>query len=489
MSTLSKQAGILSTTDFFRFTVKTIIGIILARILTQGDYGSYRQLFLIYTTFSTLLLLGIPQSVLYFLPKAESLIDQKIFVSRTINLITLLAFVFASVIIIFRVQIAILFNNPALKSLLVIYAVYPLFIFVTQIYNSIMLGMKKPASVAKFSLFSILTDAVLILGSALIFRDLLYIVCAVILSALLQWFYAQTKLRRYTEILHFDKAGIATQLRYSIPLGLSSIIGMLSVQLDKIVISSYFTPEQFAVFSIGAMELPFIGIITNSVNSILLPALSSSDSKEKAHDIYRASVRKNALIIFPVCAFCFVFAREILTLLYTDIYSEASVYFRIYLFTMPLRIASYGIIFQAFNKTKVILLNSIIALVVNLILNLLLVRHLGMLGPAISTVAVTYISVQIYLGLIPRVLRISLSELFPSSALIKTLIASLIPAILVMYMTDFVNGDLLKLSVGFLGFSTLYLIIGKTIGAILPYDVNLVRTFVTDAMLKLRSLR
>ena len=77
MSDLPKQAGILSATEFFRLAIKSIIGIALARIITPAELGSYRQLFLIYTTFSTLLLLGIPQSMLYFLPKAENAEKQK----------------------------------------------------------------------------------------------------------------------------------------------------------------------------------------------------------------------------------------------------------------------------------------------------------------------------------------------------------------------------------------------------------------------------
>ena len=64
MSELSKQAGMLSATEFFRFFVKSLIGIALARLITPAELGSYRQLFLIYSTFSTLLLFGIPQSLL-----------------------------------------------------------------------------------------------------------------------------------------------------------------------------------------------------------------------------------------------------------------------------------------------------------------------------------------------------------------------------------------------------------------------------------------
>jgi O-antigen/teichoic acid export membrane protein len=489
MSDLSKQAGILSLSEFVRFFFKTLIGIALARILTQGDYGSYRQLFLIYATFSTLLLLGIPQSVLYFLPRANTEAEQKLIITRTLNLITMLAFVFSSALVIFRAQIAVLFNNPELETLLVIYGVYPLFVFVTQLFSSIMLGMKRTDRVAKFTLFCICCDVVIVLGAALIFRSLLYIVSGVMISALLQWFYAQFQLRRYTEVFHFDREGLRAQLRYSIPLGLSSIIGMLSVQLDKIVISGYFNPEQFAVFSIGAMELPFIGIMTNSVNSVLLPALSSKQSLADSVALYRATIRKNALIIFPIAIYCFVFAGDILTFLYSNLYSGSTPYFRIYLFTIILRVASYGILFQAFNKTKVILYISVLTLITNLGLNLFLVRQLGMMGPAIATVAVSYLGVVIYLILIPSMIKIHLRELFPLLALAKTMAASLASGLIVYYASSILVGTVFRLGVGFAIFGASYYLSGRLFGALLPYDLNLAQTFILGLLRKARLLR
>lgn len=472
--------------EFVRFFIKTLIGIVLARILSQGDYGTYRQLFLIYTTFSTLLLLGIPQSLLYFLPKADNPNDQRKIITRTVNLITLLALVFALAMILFRAQIALLFNNPALETLLIIYAVYPLFLFITQLYSSVMLGMKTPAKVAVFTIFSVFTDAVIIIGVALFTRSLLYIVVAVIVAALIQWIYAKREIDRYTDGFHIDREGIKEQLRYSIPLGLSSIVGMLTIQLDKIVISGYFSPEQFAIFSIGAMELPFIGILTTSVNSIILPALSSDTKVENAIAIYRGTIRKNALIIFPVCLFCFVFASEIITILYTDLYAASALYFRIYLFTILLRIASYGIIFQAFNQTRVILINSVLVLAANMVLNLWLVKTLGMMGPAIATVAVTYMSVIIYLILIPTLIHIPLKKLFPSLALIKTFSSAIIAALIVYFFARGILNPYLKITVGSTIFGMIYLGIGRLSGAILPYDISFLRSFIQDMLVKVR---
>ena len=261
------------------------------------------------------------------------------------------------------------------------------------------------------------TDFVLILGTALITKNLYYIVLALMVSALLQWGFAQFQLRHWLTKVSFDPGFYQEVFRYSLPLGLSSIIGMLSIQLDKLVVSGFFTPAQYAVFSIGAMELPFISILNNSVNAILLPHISSEPAKMT--EVYRAAVRKNALIIFPFAVLGLIFATPLITFLYTETYLGSVPFFRVYLLNLPLRVATYGIIFMALRKTRYIMINSLVTLGLNLVLNLVLVRLIGMMGAVIATVIVTWLSVALYLYWMRHKLGLDLTELFPLKALLK----------------------------------------------------------------------
>lgn len=480
MSELSKQAGLLTAADFLRFFIKTLIGIALARILTPADYGSYRQLFLIYTTFSTILLLGIPQSMMYFLPKAGGVAEQKKIVTRTMNVISILALAFTILILLTKAEFARRFNNPALNSLLIIYCVYPLFMFITQIYSTIMLGLKEPAQAARFTLFAIAADFVLVLGVAVFTKDLHFIAAAVVVSAFLQWVYAQTKLRRYNEGWHSGSLkGFGSQLAYCVPLGLSSVVGMLSIQLDKLMISGFFTPEQFAIFSVGAMELPLIGILANSVNAILLPNLSAATPKQ-LYDTYSGSVRKNALLVFPMTAIFYILAQEIMVFLYGATYAEAALYFRIYLVILPLRIATYSILFQALGKTRIIMINSAIVLCLNFVLNYILIKALGMKGAAIATVIVTWISVIIYLAQMKVVLKLRLQKLFPLIKIAKTALSAVLAAIPCLILQHRISQPVLRMILVGSLFSATYLLFSRISGALLPYDVSLGLDFLKD---------
>jgi len=483
----TRQAGLLSSVDMLRFLFKSVIGIVLARVLSQEDYGSYRQLFLVYATFSTLLLVGIPQSMLYFVPKLSSE-KRSMYITRIVDMVSVLALAFSLLILAFSPLISNVFRNPGLKNLLIIFSVYPLFMFVNQIYSFMMLGMQKISNVIAFSIFSIVTDILLIAGIALLTHSLFYIVLGLIISAFLQWLFVRVQLHRYSSKYEWDIEFYKDQLRYSIPLGLSSIIGMLTIQLDKLVISSVFSPSAFAVFSIGAMELPFIGILANSVNSVLLPVLSKSGHLPEAEQIIRGSIRKNALIIFPTAILCFLLATDIISFLYGSTYEESAPYFRIYLVTILLRVGSYGIIFQALNKNKYILRNAIITLLGNLILNLILVYSpLGMKGPAVATVIITYFSAGLYLWWMRRDLGMNIGRMFPLMQLAKTFTASLIAGLVLAIVLPSIGSMLLRLILGTSLFGIVYLVSAYLSGAILPYDLTTARSFILELRERFRK--
>lgn len=489
MSLLVKQAGIISAADFLRLFVKTLIGVLLARILTQAEFGTYRQLFMIYTLISSIFMIGLPQSVYYFLPKSDDETKKK-FLKQTVDIFTVLGLLGSLLILFSRQGIASMFHNQQLNKILVIYALYPFFMFLSMLYYSVMIGMQKPQKAATFVIFQVVCDFVLILGTAIITKNLMYITASMIFSVFIQWLYARISLKSLNPLnskVKYDKELIIAQFKFALPIGIASIIGIISSQVDKLVISTYFTPELFAVFSVGAAELPFIGIITNSVNAVILPEMSKKTDSKSVTDLYRGAVRKNALILFPLFAFCFVFAPQIIQILYSAKYLNAVIFFRIYLLTMPLRIATYGLLFQVFNKTKYIFLISLITLISSTSLSLFLINIYGLKGPAISTTIVTYMTIILYLVLFKLKLSLKLTDIFPISALLRTALASILTAIVCYPIIKLHISYVWQFIAGLLCFLGLYYTLGNLFKAILPYDNNMVKSIAGDIIKKLKG--
>ena len=68
---LSRKIIILIYGRALSFLISLVIPIALTRLLLKEDYGSYQQLVMIYSIIQAILLLGIPQSLLYFYPRSE----------------------------------------------------------------------------------------------------------------------------------------------------------------------------------------------------------------------------------------------------------------------------------------------------------------------------------------------------------------------------------------------------------------------------------
>jgi len=243
-----------------------------------------------------------------------------------------------------------------------------------------------------------------------------------------------------------------SQLKYAAPLGLAGMIGTISKNLDKVVVSSMCTPESFAVYVNGAIEIPLIGIITGSVMSILLPEFATMYKRGEHREIlnlwHRAMV-KCALLIFPIMIFLFLMAPELIRALFSVKYVESVHPFRIYVLELPIRITQYGAIIMAAGRSKLILYRSIGGLVLNLFLSIVLITILGSIGAAMSTVILSYIfSLPLNIFFISRILKIEMRIVMPISLLTKIIIVSA-GAGVVLLLAPLVRplGDVLSLAI------------------------------------------
>jgi O-antigen/teichoic acid export membrane protein len=192
-------------------------------------------------------------------------------------------------------------------------------------------------------------------------------------------------------------------------------------------------------------------------------------------------------LIIPIAALCFVLASDIITLLYSDRYGSASIYFRIYLIALLVRVGSYGILFQALNRTKYILYNAIFTLALNLGLNLILVNTpLKMKGPAIATVIVTYASMALYLFWIKSKLKFQLSKMIPWMQIARTLASALLAGVISYLSILLVESIWLNLIIGGSTFIVSYLTSAYLLGAILPYDIASMKTYIQGLVQRTR---
>jgi O-antigen/teichoic acid export membrane protein len=441
--------------------------IILSRYLSQNDYGSYRQVFLITGLIITIFIFGIPYSINYFVPQLNKK-KQKSFIAQTIIFQMCLGFFSTIILYLGAGYISGLFNNIMLEKYLKLFALYPLFFLPVTSYSNIFICINKAKLSGLLSPILGFIRLSIILLSVLLKFSIEFIFIALVLFSIIQFLLILFLLFKnfYGIKLNLSFDNLINQIKFVAPIGLSSILGIIIIKVDQIMISSYFPVEEYAIYSIGTLEIPFINILTVSAMAVLTPFLVKQ-YKNKRIDLFvnkwKNSLLKISYIIFPVSIFFMFFSEETIILLYTEKYAESASIFRIYLFKLLVKITFFGHILLALGKSKIIFTYTLITLIINITLNFLFIKVFGFTGPAIATVFSVFIISLLQLSKISELLKIKYSKIWPWSNLFMILFISIICGYISSLIKLIQINELLLIILGAIFFICSYFIVTQYI--------------------------
>ena len=417
-----------------------ITAAVMARVLIKDDVAAYRQTFLAYATLGPLLTMGVGQGMYYFLPTEKERVRGRMVDGMLV--LGLLGLVFSAFLAFGGNDLlAQRFSNPRVARMLLWMIPYAIITTPTSIYSSVLVArdhvtMSSVLGVTRQFVAGVITIVPLLVWqtaeSALIGNVLASVLMAVAaISLTLRVLPKGAMLPTWT--------GVKELLIFGIPLGLSSSIGTLNQQLDKMVVGFLDTPSNFADFSFGAMELPFIGMVTGAVTSVLLidmrKAVSNGDNKE-ALRLFRLTSEKTSLVLIPLFFFFLVCADDFVTFVYTSEYAAAATPFRWYLMVLPIRTAFFGSLLMAMGMSRFLMVRSIVSLTLNCCLSVMFFRWLGAYGAAVSTVIVKYIwAVPISLYMLSKGLGCRWWEILPLGHL-GLVALQMLPVALVAYLAS-----------------------------------------------------
>jgi O-antigen/teichoic acid export membrane protein len=216
----------------------------------------------------------------------------------------------------------------------------------------------------------------------------------------------------------------------SVPFALASIFNIISLQIDKLIVSINSTPEVFAVYANGAIEVPFISVITGSIASVIVSQMSKemvADKKENAYYFFKKAATYSAYVLFPIMILFLINAEPFIILLYSSKYLESAIPFTIYLFFLPIRIVVFGSAFIAAGQSRLILKRSVLEMILNVILSLILFKIIGVWGVAISSILVVYLwSVPYNIKMISEIYNVKISQMFEYKKLFKIMMISIL---------------------------------------------------------------
>jgi O-antigen/teichoic acid export membrane protein len=179
-------------------------------------------------------------------------------------------------------------------------------------------------------------------------------------------------------------------LQYSIPQGLAGMVFRLTVWMDILMMGYYSTDEQLGIYRIASALAMIGGIPITALTSIFNPIIAELVAVEnftKLNSLLKTVTRWLLLLSLPILIFCLALP-DVLLRIFDPVYSASRI---------PLIILLCGQFFWVFcamsmrlipmsGRSMLTLINGIVAVVLNIICNIIFIPQYGAIGAAIATI-------------------------------------------------------------------------------------------------------
>ncbi len=387
---LAIQAFWLTFAKFIAAVFGILLPIVLVRILSQHQYGVYKQVYLFSGTATNFASFSVAVSAFYFMPRqpqrggqiALNIIVYNLFV----GLIPLL------VLVSFPQVLNLVFRSGDLQPYALLLGIFVLLLLNANLVETIPIAMQDVKNSTVFVVGTQLAKATAMVLAAVAFATVRSILVASIIAAalsvaiLLQYLY-----RRFGPFWkRFDRHFFFEQLAYALPLGAYGIIWVVRKDLDNYFISYMYSPAEYAIYSIGWLEVPLISLFIDSMMAVMVVRISALHQEGRVEDIRNVlanAINRVATVQFPIYALLLVAGRDLIVFFYTKRYEASAPIFYITITLILLNVFIYDPIVRAYVELRKFILVVRIAVFVVLFLVLApVIHHFGMIGAAVTAV-------------------------------------------------------------------------------------------------------
>lgn len=331
---LTERAAWILFAKLLAFSFNLALPLLLVRRLSLSEFGLYKQSFLVVGTAIAILPLGFAMTAYYFLPREKENKGAVIFNILLFNFImgslALLAFLlFPQFLANILISEQAALQEPQARGQIV--ALAPLigtvifFWLFSSFLEAIALANQETKRATIFIIFAQFTKAALLLSAAVFIGNVHALLYAALIQGVLQTIVLFTYLqKRFAGFWHsFDSSMLRRQILYALPYGISGLIWTMQTDLHNYFVSHNFGQVDYAIYSLGVLQLPLVGMITESVASVMLPRVNYLQSVDDRREIIRlvtSAMRRQAILFYPLYGVLMVMGQEFIVALFTKQY-------------------------------------------------------------------------------------------------------------------------------------------------------------------------
>ncbi len=359
---LTKQVAWILSAKMLAMVLNLALPLLLVRRLNQESYGLYKQVFLVIGTSVALLPFSFGLTAFYFLPREreskQAIVINIVLFNFIIGLAAVLVFFFSPELLgntLIGAEIAARDPNARLQivALSPVIGAVIFFTLFSTVFENIVMANQESRLASMLIVLTPMSKNLLLVSAAAIFGTVHSLLIAALIQGMLilcglAW-YLQKRFPGY--LSSFELAVLKRQIKYAAPYAISGSIWTLQTDMHNYFVSYYFGQTGIAVYSVGVFQLPFIGMLTESVASVMIPRVSYLQSIGDKSEIRRLtinSMRGLGLLILPMYAFLVTMRHDFIVSIFTQTYLASIPIFLIYLTLLPFSIAPLDSIARAF---------------------------------------------------------------------------------------------------------------------------------------------
>jgi O-antigen/teichoic acid export membrane protein len=434
------------------YALGLLLPVVVVRALSIDDFADYRMVWLVVGTLMAFATLHIPGSLSYFLPRLKD-IERIDYIVSALYILAMLALIASTLV------------NPWYPLLPGEWSqingpvwFYSVFIFLWVI-ASLIDGLPIADGRATWQAGTILVLSITRVVSVSLVAWVIGTLEAVLLMLLIFSLFKTSLLVYYINKFHgwsfgkYPRSTIKKELAYSWPFGVASGFYIMRHHAELWLVAALFGAREFASFSLGLMVAPLFGIIRKSVNNVVFPTLSSLESKQNIEglaDLNRKATSTVAYVLVPVASLLWVFADEVITIIFTSTYSQAANVMRIYLLGVIPQLFESSTLLRVTGMGSTALKIDILMLPLVVAFSYIGIQLMGLPGGAIGSVAALYLShfIAVFKG--ANRLGASVTKLYDFRRLLLMIIIGVLSALLGRHiaMAGGIKVDILIVVVG-----------------------------------------
>jgi O-antigen/teichoic acid export membrane protein len=414
-----RPAMVLMSGKTLAFVATFFIPVVLVRLFSPAEFGTYKQLFLIHTTLCLVAQVGMASSLYYFLPRASG--DAGGYVVNSVLFLAATGSLAGSLLVLNGAAVSRWMSNIALQPYVAWIGLYLALTMAAAAMEIVMISRGRYVWASATYALSDLARAAMFLLPVLLTGDLHWLLAGAVAVALVRAVAAWTYFYREFHPLPAPSAALlAGQLRYAVPFGMAVLLEVLHTNLPFYAVSFRFDPATFAIFSVGCLQIPIVDFLVSPTSDVMMVRMQerlAAGRRRAVAAIWHDTTRKLALLFFPLVALLIVSARDIMVLLFTAQYAASAPIFMIWSLLILLAVFQVDGVLRVYASTRFLFVLHGVRLALLAVFIGWSMARLGLPGAALAAVASAATAKAIGLARLGRLLEARVPELLPWRAL------------------------------------------------------------------------